>query len=113
KRIVVVIGKCDWEPGIETRDSRNCPAGEQLALNAVGRSRERQIVAIADDKIVHYIERRKSSAQAWIEGIDGVKEAGRVIDRLRPGVSSKKTEVANFLFQAGLQGIIVGIGDRC
>src|SRR6266576_3489974 len=56
KRVVVVLGKCDWETGIETRDSRYCPAREQLALDAVGRPGERQIVAIADDKIVRDIE---------------------------------------------------------
>src|SRR6266581_3704104 len=59
QRVIVILGKGDRETGIETRDSRNCPAGEQLTLDAVGRSGERQIVAIADDKIVCNVERRE------------------------------------------------------
>ena len=60
QRLVVILSKCDRETGIETGDSRNCPARKQFALDPVGRPGERQIVAIADDKIVRYIARWKA-----------------------------------------------------
>src|SRR5438552_15306117 len=94
QRVIVILGECDRKTGIETRDSRNCPAREQLALYAVGRSGKRQIVAITDDKVVRYIESRERPTQAWIEGVDGVVETGRVIDGLGSGIRCKQTESA-------------------
>src|SRR5437016_10373416 len=62
QRVIVILGKGDRETGIETRDPRDCPAREQLYLDAVGRSGERQVVAITDDKVVRYIEGGKRPA---------------------------------------------------
>src|SRR5256886_4254280 len=52
QRLVVILSKCARETVIEAGDSRNCPARNQFALDPVGRPGERQIVAIADGKIV-------------------------------------------------------------
>src|SRR3989441_8630696 len=55
KRVVVILSKCERETGIETGESRNCPSRKQFALDHVGRRGERQIVGIADSKIVRDI----------------------------------------------------------
>ena len=84
--VVVVFGECDRKACREARYSRNRPSAQQFAAHSVGGPGERQIIAIADDKIMCDIKNGEGTTQAWIEGVDRVKEARRVIDGFGPSV---------------------------
>ena len=85
---------------------------QSLSLEPVGVPEEWQLIAVAEDKVVSDVELRKRPAIVGIERVDRVTEARGVIERLGPCVGRQKAEVSDLLLQAGLQGVVVGIGDR-
>ncbi len=109
---VVALSQRNRETRGEARNSRNCPTGKQLSLDPVGRPGERQLVTIADDKVMSYIKLGKCPAIVGIERVDRIVEARGVIEGFRPGIGCEEPEVSDLLLQAGLQGVVGGIGDR-
>src|SRR5258705_13373930 len=110
ERSIITFGERDREARGKARDARDCPTTQQLARNTVTRFSERQVVAVADDKVMRNVERGKRPAQAGIERVDRVEEPGRVVDGFRPGVRAKDAKSSYFLLKLNLQSIVVGVG---
>ena len=73
---------------------------------------ERQLVTVADDKVMSYVELGKRPAIVGIERVDRIAEGRGIIQGFGPGIGCQEPEISDLLLQAGLQGVVVGIGNR-
>ena len=83
---VVALSQRNRETRGEAGNSRNRPTGKQLPLDPVRRPGERQLVTVADDKVMSYVELGERPAIVGIERVDRIAEGGGVIQGLGPGM---------------------------
>ena len=89
--IIVILSQSDRKPGGKVSDAAEAPAADQHSLpTGAGESIERQQPAVAEDKIVCYVEVAQGNALARVEWIGRVLQAGSIVDALAEGVTSEK-----------------------
>src|SRR5262249_51541604 len=87
ERLVVVFNHGDGKAGGKAGDAADLPAiGEALGAAEFV---DRQIVGIAEDKVMRGIERRERPTEARVDRIDLFAVAGRIVNGLTEGVAKQ------------------------
>src|SRR5690242_7023290 len=76
-----------------------------------GPAAEGEPEVVGGHQAVADIPRGEGAAQTEVEGIDGIGEARRLIDRLAEGIREQQFEAAAGMAQAGLEGIVIRVAD--
>ena len=58
-----------------------------------------------------HIERGKRPAQILIDGIDGLRQAGGLVERLAVGVANHELQRSRVVTEIELEGVVIGICD--
>src|SRR5208282_1982826 len=72
---------------------------------------ERELVVVAADEIVFYIEGRERFAERGIERIDLFAEVRRLVLGLAEGVTGQNGEAFCRVAQRDLQRVVIGVSD--
>src|SRR5579862_163802 len=110
QRQIAVSSQRYWKSGAHARDRGKLPAAGQ-ALEMPKEVLERRLVLIARYEIVPQIESRERARGTEVEGIDGVGDTRRLVDRLAVGIPDPEGYTLAGVAERGLKGIVIRVPD--
>ena len=65
----------------------------------------------AADQVVAHVEGRESAAERGIDGIDGLRQAGGLVDGFGVGVAGQQFKTVRAVIEGRFERVVAGVGD--